>query len=577
MARHRLLSVAAAALATALSSLVATEPAAAAPVNGRIAVEIDGAIWTMNPDGLAQTTVTDRATGTDRNPVWSPDGAKIAFVRTDHLSSAVEVWVMNADGSQQMKLADDSDGPVWSPDSSKIAYTAYLDEGLSVIDADGSNQQVLDADGDEPSWAPDSSKIAYAIPGDGMWVTGADGSGKTSLLTGPVHGPAWSPDGSQIAYSRRSLNPFSEPSYLEVIESGGSEPLVLTDDGGFSPTWSPDSSTIAYTTFNNDTLHMSVRVVNADGSGKKRLAADGLLPSLSWSPGGTKLAFIAGSGAGEFSASVIDAAGSGRKLLAEGASSVSWGISPAVAVPTCYGRPATRLGTSASDRIDGTDGDDVIVGLGGNDIINSGDGRDLVCAGDGHDKVILGYGNDVASGGGGGSDELNGEDGNDVLIGSTGNDNLRGGAGDDGLEGGSGKDKFSGGAGYDNVSYAYHSAGVLITLDNKPNDGNSTDGGRTDNVLTDIEKINGSPGNDIMYGTNHPETFYGGSGNDKLVGAGGNDTLDGEGGVDSLYGQDGNDRLDAKLNNDVDRVINGGAGSDVAYLDARDPRPISVP
>jgi hypothetical protein len=39
------------------------------------------------------------------------------------------------------------------------------------------------------------------------------------------------------------------------------------------------------------------------------------------------------------------------------------------AVPTCHGRTATMVGTSAGDVLDGTSGTDVIVGLGGNDTI----------------------------------------------------------------------------------------------------------------------------------------------------------------------------------------------------------------
>src|SRR5207245_7657675 len=53
-------------------------------------------VWTMEPDGNKLTDLT----GGDTSylaPAWSPDGSKIAYVRTtggDH-----EIWVMDADGS----------------------------------------------------------------------------------------------------------------------------------------------------------------------------------------------------------------------------------------------------------------------------------------------------------------------------------------------------------------------------------------------------------------------------------------------------------------------------------------------
>ncbi len=51
----------------------------------------------MNADGSGQRRLT-RNTVEDANPVWSPDGRRIAFV------SNWQVWVMNADGSGQRRL-----------------------------------------------------------------------------------------------------------------------------------------------------------------------------------------------------------------------------------------------------------------------------------------------------------------------------------------------------------------------------------------------------------------------------------------------------------------------------------------
>src|SRR3954454_23757289 len=54
---------------------------------------------------------------------------------------------------------------------------------------------------------------------------------------------------------------------------------------------------------------------------------------------------------------------------------------------TCFGLPATIVGTEGDDVLVGTPGPDVIVGLGGNDDITPQRGDDLVCAGDGNDRV----------------------------------------------------------------------------------------------------------------------------------------------------------------------------------------------
>jgi TolB protein len=57
-----------------------------------------------------------QAPGLDGAPSWSPDGSRIAFHSTR--GGALNVWVMNADGSAPVQLTHRSQGardPVWSP------------------------------------------------------------------------------------------------------------------------------------------------------------------------------------------------------------------------------------------------------------------------------------------------------------------------------------------------------------------------------------------------------------------------------------------------------------------------------
>lgn len=55
---------------------------------------------------------------------------------------------------------------------------------------------------------------------------------------------------------------------------------------------------------------------------------------------------------------------------------------------TCFGRPATIVGTNGPDRIVGTAGSDVIAGLGGKDIIAGGGGADFICGNAGDPDVL---------------------------------------------------------------------------------------------------------------------------------------------------------------------------------------------
>jgi dipeptidyl aminopeptidase/acylaminoacyl peptidase len=87
-------------------------------------------------------------------PVWSPDGSRIAFIRTPRVGDrhSVEIWVIGADGRGEVRLSDgtigpyagDASSPVWSPDSQLVAWSAAAGARWFATDADGGgpSQQV---------------------------------------------------------------------------------------------------------------------------------------------------------------------------------------------------------------------------------------------------------------------------------------------------------------------------------------------------------------------------------------------------------------------------------------------------
>lgn len=110
------------------------------------------AIYVMNADGSNQVRLSDKARG-DSQPSWSPNGSEIAF--SSYRDGNWEIYIMNSDGTNQMRLTSNSGKnmhPDWSPDGKKIAFWATRDE-VWVMNADGSNQKKL-ADGKEPAWSP---------------------------------------------------------------------------------------------------------------------------------------------------------------------------------------------------------------------------------------------------------------------------------------------------------------------------------------------------------------------------------------------------------------------------------------
>jgi serine/threonine protein kinase len=258
--------------------------------SGRIAFESfrDGnwEIYVMNADGSNQTRLTNNPAADDRFPSWSPDGSRIAF------ASKHEIYVMNADGSNQTRLTNNPayySNLSWSPDGSRIAFQFWHDDNkyeIYVMNADGSGQTNLTnnpASDWHPSWSPDASRIAFYSSREGnggIYVMNADGSEQTRLTTGGSN-PSWSPDGTRILFE--SYRDGNEEIY--VMNADGSEQTRLTDNpaNDFGPSWSPNGTRILFDSHRDG--NEEIYVMNADGSEQTRLTNDPEFDgSPSWRP-----------------------------------------------------------------------------------------------------------------------------------------------------------------------------------------------------------------------------------------------------------------------------------------------------
>lgn len=88
-------------------------------------------------------------------PSWSPDGKKIAFVAypgESYEEEKLQIYVMNQDGSNKIKLTNDNLAncfcPSWSPDGKKIVFEKdypgfSYDMEIWIMNADGSSQKAL--------------------------------------------------------------------------------------------------------------------------------------------------------------------------------------------------------------------------------------------------------------------------------------------------------------------------------------------------------------------------------------------------------------------------------------------------
>ncbi len=155
---------------------------------------------------------------------------------------------------------------------------------------------------------------------------------------------------------------------------------------------------------------------------------------------------------------------------------------------------------------------------------------------------------------------LDGGAGNDGLTTGPGNDNLTGGAGDDAYNGGAGTDRalFTGVPGPAGVNVRLH-----CCMDPT---GIATGEATTQDSLTSIENVTGSPFDDVLYPNNAVNVIDGGDGADSIAGVSphgdgtGDDTFNGGDGADFLSYQD--ESTDVNINVPTGTVIGGDGTTD---------------
>jgi Tol biopolymer transport system component len=212
-------------------------------------------IYAVDRNGMNMKQLTTEP-GVDAEPAWSPKGDRIAYRHLDPVTGYSGIWLMNADGSNKVKLTAALENgwsisaPSWSPDGNRIAFATLSRVGTTsaiwTMNADGSDQRQRTSSVDgfdlEPSWSADGSQIAFSriFAGDRdiAILTLASGTVQRVSLPGAQWHPAWSPDGSHIAFWQPA-GPTATGIY--TMRADGLNVRLHTLDeswgGGFNPSW----------------------------------------------------------------------------------------------------------------------------------------------------------------------------------------------------------------------------------------------------------------------------------------------------------------------------------------------------
>jgi dipeptidyl aminopeptidase/acylaminoacyl peptidase len=236
----------------------------------------ESALWLVPTDGngtARQLTAGPR----DTTPRWSPDGKRLAFIRSaekEGRPQPPQIYLMSFEGGEAQALTDvprGAGGTEWSPDGKTIAFLSSEEIKPSWMTEDG---QKAEKPAEKPEEKPQRvsdvrviTRATYRSNGPGytnprahshIWtvavpdvpseVAKAKQLTKGNFDEGNL---SWSNDGTRLYFvARRVLEPYYEQPQTDlysIAAGGGDEKKVLTFNGGMRGyTFSNDGKRIAF-------------------------------------------------------------------------------------------------------------------------------------------------------------------------------------------------------------------------------------------------------------------------------------------------------------------------------------------
>ena len=283
--------------------------------------------------------------GQNAEAYWAPDGKRLIFQTTRPPYDCDQMFVMNADGSDQHLVSTgkgrttcgyflaDNKHIVYAtthladpacpanPDRSKgylwgvfAGYDIVLATDDGKIEKRLTEKQGYDAEA-TVNWKTGNIVYTSVASGDlDLWTMKSDGSGKRQLTKTPGYdgGAVFSRDGKKLVwranypktpadmdkYKSLLAENLTAPMKMEIVvaNADGSGAHAITDFGcaSFAPTFTPDGKKILFSSNKQecDSRHFELYLMNVDGTGLEQVTSTGGFTSFpEFSPDGKTLVF----------------------------------------------------------------------------------------------------------------------------------------------------------------------------------------------------------------------------------------------------------------------------------------------
>lgn len=178
-------------------------------------------VWYMNADGTGRKLVAEKA----RQPCWSPDGTKIAFLKQEFSRFQIKDFASKGVFIYDLKTGKTTEHPNkdlfhlytlnWSPDGKWFVSTIHAGMGFGhailAFEADGKGVYDLKIGGCRPCLSPDGRRVTWSLDDHTIDVADLDFSGPQPKVENVrtldkrkephLYHPDFSPDGKYITYS----------------------------------------------------------------------------------------------------------------------------------------------------------------------------------------------------------------------------------------------------------------------------------------------------------------------------------------------------------------------------------------
>lgn len=228
------------------------------PDGSRLAYVRGGYVFVATSRGKDIYHIDHKKGMSDGNPVWSADGSKLAFVRTDIASRRSAVYTVQTGNSVATSVSGWSNSkgyraPSWSPNGTQIVYEEYdavsarlLIKSVTTGIAHELTSLSDVTESSNATWSPNGKKILFRDSTNELYTIWPDGTHRAVISDGDSYNGVWSPDGTRLAFIE---DPGDET--VSVTDPDGSVRWVAIEKGAYDQlgvvVWSPDGTKLGMT------------------------------------------------------------------------------------------------------------------------------------------------------------------------------------------------------------------------------------------------------------------------------------------------------------------------------------------